>query len=96
MKNEGIIQEIPLKEWVAAISVGIIDGYAVEDLNYSLDSAAETDMNIVMTESGRFVEIQGTAEREPFTKEQLEELLSLAEANITELIRYQKKCVGLI
>ncbi|MCB5230543.1 MAG: ribonuclease PH [Candidatus Cloacimonas sp.] len=96
MIKEDLITELPLIEWVAAISVGIVDGQPVVDLDYALDSNADTDMNIVMTESGKFVEIQGTAERDPFSKAELDELIGLAEKNIKELIVYQKRCVGLI
>jgi ribonuclease PH len=95
MIQEEIITDLPLIEWVAAISVGIVDGQPVVDLDYALDSNADTDMNIVMTESGKFVEIQGTAERDPFSKTELDKLIGLAEINIKNLIAYQKRCVGL-
>jgi len=71
-----------LKEACAAISVGVIDGVPMLDLDYSEDSRAETDMNVVMTSSGRFVEVQGTAEGEPFSRAELDELLGLAEHGI--------------
>ncbi len=93
MLEEGMIEEMPLKEWVAAISVGIIDGKPVLDLDYELDSNADVDMNFVMTESGKFVEIQGTAEAEPFTEEDLQELISLAKSGISKLIELQKSSV---
>ena len=71
MQNNGLINKNPLKEWVAAISVGIVNEKPVLDLDYELDSKADVDMNIVMTESGKFVEIQGTAESNPFSDKEL-------------------------
>jgi len=88
-----MIQEMPLKEWVAAISVGIIDGKPILDLDYELDSNGDVDMIFVMTESGKFVEIQGTAEAEPFGEEDLYKLLSLAKGGISQLIELQKSSV---
>ena len=76
------------------MSVGIIDGEPVLDLNYSEDSNAEVDMNIVMTGKGKFVEVQGTAEGSPFSKTQMEGLIALAKQGIEELIEMQKKLVG--
>jgi ribonuclease PH len=76
------------------VSVGIIDGEPVLDLNYSEDSTAEVDMNIVMTGKGRFVEVQGTAEGAPFSKTQMEGLIALAKQGIEELIEMQRKLVG--
>ena len=89
-----LIEEIPLKDYLAAVSVGIIDGEPVLDLNYSEDSTAEVDMNIVMTGKGKFVEVQGTAEGSPFSKTQMEGLIALAKQGIEELIEMQKKLVG--
>ncbi|OGW15203.1 MAG: ribonuclease PH [Nitrospirae bacterium GWA2_42_11] len=89
-----LIEEIPLKDYLAAVSVGIIDGEPVLDLNYSEDSNAEVDMNIVMTGKGKFVEVQGTAEGSPFSKTQMEGLIALAKQGIEELIEMQKKLVG--
>lgn len=86
----------PLKEWMASISVGIVAGEPLLDLDYELDSNAETDMNIVMTESGNFIEIQGTAEKKPFSCDELQQLLSLAEKGIKKLITLQKQSVGLL
>jgi ribonuclease PH len=74
-----------LRDSVAAISVGVVDGAALLDLDYSEDSTAETDMNVVMTGDGRLVEVQATAEREPFTRELLDELLELAGGGIAEI-----------
>lgn len=90
MVQQRMIKRILLKEAVAAISVGIVRGQEVLDLNYDEDSTAHTDMNVVMTESGRFVEIQGTAEQEPFSAEVLGRMLRLAKTWIDELILAQK------
>jgi ribonuclease PH len=88
---EGKLTESPIRENVAAISVGVVDGVPLLDLDYPEDSACETDMNVVMTASGRFVEIQGTAEGEPFTRDEMNALLGLAEKGIAELIALQQK-----
>jgi len=93
-KAEGIIDEIPLKDYVAAISVGIVDGEKLLDLEYIEDSAADVDMNIVMTGSGEFVEIQGTAEGKTYSRQDLDELLALAQKGIEELIVMQKSIIG--
>ncbi len=82
---------IPLKDHLAAISVGIVEGKALLDLCYAEDSAAEVDMNLVMTGSGKIVEVQGTAEGEPFSKAELGKLLALGEKGIKALIRKQKE-----
>jgi ribonuclease PH len=79
----------PLREACAAVSVGIVDGVPLLDLAYREDSAAETDMNVVMTASGRFVEVQGTAEGAPYSRAQLDALLGLAESGIATLLRVQ-------
>lgn len=92
MMADGKIKQNPLKEWVAAISVGIVDGKPIMDLCYKEDSQADVDMNVVMTESGKFIEIQGTAENAAFDKQQLDELLELAEKGIKQLIDVQKSC----
>lgn len=89
LKNK-IIGGNPIKDYVAAVSVGIIDGKPLLDLSYGEDSSAEVDMNVVMTGSGKFIEIQGTAETNPFEKKMLQELLALAETGIKELIAMQK------
>ncbi len=96
LRREGIIKEIPIKEFVAAVSVGIVDGEILLDLSANEDMRAEVDLNVVMTESRRFVEIQGTAEKVPFTHEQLEQMLSLAKQGILKLIEIQKKTLGLL
>ncbi len=80
----------PVNDYVAAISVGIVDGKPLLDLSYEEDSSAEVDMNVVMTGSGKFIEIQGTAETEPFDKKMLQKLLDLAETGIKEVIKIQK------
>lgn len=91
MIKQRMIKEILLREPVAAISVGVYRGQEVLDLNYDEDSSAGTDMNVVMTGSGRFVEIQGTAEETPFSAETLGKLLKLAKKGIDELITAQKE-----
>jgi ribonuclease PH len=89
LKN-GKIKKNPLISEVAAVSVGIVKGVAVLDLNYEEDSTAEVDMNVVCTGSGKFIELQGTAEREPFSKEQMDEMLALAEKGINQLFTIQR------
>lgn len=84
----------PFKQWIAAISVGICGGETCLDLDYQEDSKAETDMNVVMTESGGFIEIQGTAEHGAFSQAELDKLLQLASEGIRELINLQKEAVS--
>lgn len=91
--KDGILKTNPMKGLVAAISVGIVGGQAVCDLEYIEDSNAETDMNVVMVEDGRLVEIQGTAEGVPFSHEELLSLLDLAKQGITQLIDAQRKAL---
>lgn len=93
--KKGVIKSMPLLDSVAAVSVGIVGGRALLDLNYDEDSTAEVDMNIIMTGSGRFVEVQGTAESEPFSKDSLTELISLASKGISELAVIQKNSLGI-
>ena len=83
----------PLRDFVAAVSVGVVQGTPVLDLDYAEDSAAEVDMNVVMTGGGEFVEVQGTAEQVPFSRERLNELLALAEGGIRRLISLQRRAV---
>jgi ribonuclease PH len=90
LKKDGIINKIPIKDFVAATSVGIVNGNVLLDLVYEEDSKAEVDMNIVMTGQGEFIEIQGTAERRTFNKEQMDKLLALAKSGIEELINIQR------
>lgn len=94
IKKAGLINVMPVKEYVAATSIGIVDGTLLLDLTYSEDSKAEVDMNVVMTSQGKFIEVQGTAEREPFSKQEMDKLLALAEKGIGELIEIQKEAVG--
>lgn len=84
----------PMKEGLAAVSVGVVDAVAMLDLDYSEDSRAEVDMNIVMTSSGRFVEVQGTAEGMPFSHSELDDLLSLAEHGCAQLLELQAAVVA--
>jgi ribonuclease PH len=83
-----------LTDFVAAVSVGIVDGTALIDLDYAEDSACDTDMNVVMTGAGGFVELQGTAEGRPFTREQMTSLVALAEQGIRQLIEVQKAALA--
>jgi len=95
LKVQGQIEELPVLDMVAATSVGILKGEVILDLNYQEDSKAAVDMNIIKTASGKFVEVQGTAEKEPFDKEQLEEMLALASEGIEQLIAEQKETLQL-
>ncbi len=94
MKERDMISEIPLKDHVAAISCGIYQGTPVSDLDYDEDSTADTDANFVMTGAGGIVEIQGTAEGDPFTEEQFKDLMGLAKASIRDLVEMQKQAVA--
>ena len=96
MKERGIVGKLPLRDYVAAISVGMVNGETVLDLNYDEDSSAEVDMNMVMTGKGAFVEVQGTAETVPFTRQEMEKMTSLAEEGIKGLVSRQKEIVGLL
>ncbi len=91
MKRQGMIASMPVKDYLAAVSVGIVDGTPMLDLCYVEDSAAEVDMNLVMTGTGKIVEVQGTAEGDPFSKAELGKLLALGEKGIKSLIRKQKE-----
>ncbi|MCK5237427.1 MAG: ribonuclease PH, partial [Deltaproteobacteria bacterium] len=90
LKKIGAITEDPIIDSVAATSVGILEGTAILDLDYVEDSTAEVDMNIVMTGSGKFIEVQGTAESAPFGKDKLTEMLAMAEDGISKLTEIQK------
>lgn len=90
----GKVQRPPLLDFLAAVSVGIIDGRILLDLNYNEDSRAEVDMNVVRTGNGRFVEIQGTAESEPFSRAQMDELLAAAEIGTSTLIEAQRTAIA--
>ncbi len=93
--NNNLITESPLTNAVAAISVGVYKGTPVLDLDYVEDSDCDTDMNVVMTSSGGFVEIQGTAEGEPFSRDAMTAMTDLAEEGITELLSLQKQALGI-
>jgi ribonuclease PH len=94
MKRDQLIKAIPLKDHVAAISCGIHNGQAVLDLDYEEDSSAGTDANFVMTAAGALVEIQGTAEGEPFSEAQFLELMALARAGIVDLVGMQREAIS--
>jgi ribonuclease PH len=90
----GTLRQHPLTDAVAAVSVGVVDGVCMLDLPYVEDSRAEVDMNVVMTGDGRFIEVQGTAEGQPFTRGELDELLVLAEGGIAQLVEAQAKVLA--
>ncbi|TMG92491.1 MAG: ribonuclease PH [Betaproteobacteria bacterium] len=92
--ERGVLSASPIRDFVAAVSVGLVEGVPVLDLDYAEDSGCETDMNVVMTGSGGFVEIQGTAEGEPFSTAQMSALVALAKQGIAELIAKQKAALG--
>ena len=94
MKRDQLIKALPVKDHVAAISCGIHNGKSVLDLDYEEDSSAGTDANFVMTGAGNIVEVQGTAEGDPFTQAQLLELMALARAGIGELVEMQRKAIS--
>lgn len=94
LKDKGLIEKWPLKDYVAAVSVGIVGGVKILDLCFAEDSVAEVDMNVVMTGEGKLVEVQGTAEVKPFTKEDLNELINVADKGIEHLIAQQKAYVN--
>ncbi|MBI4293906.1 MAG: ribonuclease PH [Betaproteobacteria bacterium] len=95
LMGRGLIKESPIRDFVAAVSVGIYDGVPVLDLDYPEDSACDTDMNVVMTGAGGFVEVQGTAEGAPFSQAQMDALVQLAQRGIRELIGKQKEALEL-
>ena len=94
LRERDVVRTIPLSDYVAATSVGIVQQTPLLDLAYEEDSAAEVDMNVVKTSGGKFIELQGTAETEPFDKDQLHSLLTLADKGIDELIAKQREIVG--
>lgn len=95
--EEGVLEQLPITDFLAAISVGVLEnGELALDLNFEQDSSASVDMNVVMTGSGEFVEIQGTGEETTFTHEQLEGMLNLAKSGIEQLIEVQKEALGTI
>ena len=89
LRSDGVFAKLPVFDSVAAVSVGIVSGEAVLDLNYSEDSMASVDLNVAMTGGGKFVEVQGTAEGMPFTRERLDDLLGLAAGGIGRLVELQ-------
>ena len=94
MRSKGILKANPLKHMIAALSVGVYKGNAIADLEYLEDSDAETDMNVVMTETGKLIEVQGTAEGEPFSFEEMSEMLDLAKHGLRELFDIQKTALN--
>lgn len=95
MRQKGMISEIPVTAMVSAISVGIVDGENVLDLCYEQDSHAQVDMNVVMTDKGEYIEIQGTGEEAPFSKEDLEVLLTLANEGCSQLNKVQRAAIDM-
>ena len=93
LQSDGTIREIPVKSSVAAISVGLVDEVPLLDLSYAEDARAAVDMNVVMTDEGQFVEVQGTGEDAPFTQRQMSAMLKLARSGIAELMAAQKKAL---
>jgi len=91
LKKDKVFSELPIHNFVAAVSVGIVKGSVCLDLNYGEDSTAEVDMNVVMTDSGEYVEVQGTAEKEPFSREKMDEMMGLAGKGIDMIIVKQKE-----
>lgn len=94
LQREGQIREFPVRDYLSAVSVGIVDGKVFLDLDYEEDSKAQVDMNFVMTGGGRFIEVQGTAEKMPFDKPMLLEMMNLAERGIAELTLKQREVLG--
>jgi ribonuclease PH len=94
MLREGLVTRNPVRERVAAVSVGIVDGELRLDLDYAEDSSAQVDMNVVATERGGLVEVQGTAEGDPFPRDDLDRLLDLALSGIEGLLAAQKRALG--
>jgi ribonuclease PH len=96
LREQGVVPRVPIKEYVAATSVGIVEGTPLLDLAYDEDSRADVDMNIVKTSGGRFIELQGTAETEPFDRAALDQLLALADTGLAMLFETQREVVGKI
>jgi ribonuclease PH len=94
LRKQGAIARVPIASYVAATSVGIVDGVPLLDLAYDEDSRAEVDMNVVKTSDGRYIELQGTAETEPFDRARLDALLGLADKGIDTLIARQREMIG--
>ena len=96
LREQGTIARVPVTDYVAATSVGIVGGTPMLDLAYSEDSRADVDMNVVKTSDGRFIEVQGTAEAKPFDRAQMDQLLALADSGIRQLVGFQREVVGKI
>jgi len=94
LRGRGRIAALPVRDFVAAVSVGVYEGVPVLDLDYAEDSACQTDMNVVMTGRGAFVEVQGTAEGAPFARAELDALLALAARGVAELVAQQRRALG--
>jgi ribonuclease PH len=94
LQRKKLIQTDPLLQMVASVSVGVYQGVPVLDLDYPEDSAADTDMNVIMGESGGFIEVQGTAEGAPFAREELDSMLDLAGQGIGQLVDLQKAALA--
>ncbi len=94
LKKDGVIASVPLKDYLGAVSIGIVGGEKILDLCAGQDNAADVDLNLVMTGSGRIVEVQGTAEGVPFSKKDLDALIGMGEKGIRSIIGLQKKAVG--
>ncbi len=96
LQQQGVLEASPLRQQVSAVSVGLVDGVALLDLDYSEDSRAEVDLNVVMDEQGRLLEIQGTAEGAPFPRSRLDALLDLAEPGLRTLQEAQLQALALV
>ena len=94
LRKNGQISTLPLKDFVAATSVGVVEGQALLDLCYAEDSMADVDMNVIMTGGGKFIEVQGTAEESPFDRSQLDAMLTLAAKGIQDLILLQRRLLA--
>jgi ribonuclease PH len=96
LREQGVIPRVPVTDYVAATSVGVVGGTPMLDLAYSEDSRADVDMNVVKTSAGLFIEVQGTAEAQPFDRAQMDALLALADSGIRQLVGFQREVVGKI
>jgi ribonuclease PH len=94
-KDKGLFTGEPMRDFVAAVSVGVVNGVPLLDLDYAEDSGCDTDMNVVMTGTGGFVELQGTAEGAPFTRAEMDALVGLAERGVAHLVGAQESALGL-
>jgi ribonuclease PH len=96
LREQAVIPRVPVTDYVAATSVGIVGGVPMLDLAYTEDSRADVDMNVVKTSAGLFIEVQGTAEAAPFDRAQMDQLLALADSGISQLVGFQREVVGKI